>query len=111
MPANHQIEEREAHDMIARLKDMKSVIMCEEYKEADIIPLCETFNKEDLIDLLSQPGCDNLRIYLGMDTEDKIRLVLVGVDSNENDLLTNSIILENGKRCPTECPPPSPLND
>jgi hypothetical protein len=50
----------------------------------------------------------------------KVHAVVVGVNSNNEDilpsvasLLTNEdepVILEEATRCPDDCPPPSPLN-
>lgn len=53
------------------------------------IPLSETFNKQALLDLLKDSANVGIRIYYGLKTGDKrneIRLVLVGVNSQGQDL-------------------------
>jgi len=55
--------------------------------------------------ILNQEDCIGIRIYNGYDTiEDKISLVLVGVDSNDKDMLTNGIIYDKVVKCPPHCP-------
>lgn len=64
-------------------------------------------NKLNLI--LKQKGCIGLRIYNGYNTETrKNDLVLVGVDTNGEDI-TNGVILEDLNPCPPNCPKSSPL--
>ena len=72
----------------------------------------ETFSKESVSALLNQPGCVSLRIYYGKQKDDTIHAILVGVDEKGADMIqTSDLILEEGQRCPPECPtPPSPLN-
>lgn len=72
----------------------------------------ETFSKESVSALLNQPGCVSLRIYYGKKNDDTIHTILVGVDETGADMIqTSDLILEEGQRCPPECPtPPSPLN-
>lgn len=53
------------------------------------IPLSETFNKQALLDLLKDSTNVGIRIYYGLKTGDKrneVRLVLVGVNSQGQDL-------------------------
>ena len=83
-------------------------------------PLCETFEKEAVHKLLATEGCVSLRIYYGMKENKNVDALLVAVNSSGEDILpaaTNSIeatngpiILEDGLRCPDDCPPKSPLN-
>ncbi|MBL0883467.1 MAG: hypothetical protein IBJ16_09025 [Chitinophagaceae bacterium] len=72
----------------------------------------ERFNKESVLALLSQPGCVSMRIYYGKQKNDTIHAILVGVDESGADMVqTSNFILEEGDRCPPNCPiPPSPLN-
>lgn len=89
-----------------------------QYKGQDILPLSETFNRSDIDLLLAQQGTAGIRIYYGMDSENKVHAVLVPVNNNNEDILyaqddtndENSMILQEGQRCPTICPPASPLN-
>lgn len=98
----------------------------------DIIPICETFDRADFDALLAQPGCTGVRIYYGMDDALGLHAVIVGVDAQDRDMLPTTtttstgtgpmvtatettttedfIILDDGIRCPPQCPPPSDLN-
>lgn len=63
-------------------------------------------NKLNLI--LEQKGCIGVRIYNGYDADqNKVNLVLVGVDKTGEDV-ANGIILEELVICPPNCPPSSP---
>jgi hypothetical protein len=49
-----------------------------------------------------------IRIYHGIDDNNKACLILVGVDADENDLY-NGYIAERGVSCPPYCGSGSPL--
>lgn len=75
------------------------------------LPICETFEKEQVLKLLSQPDCTGLRAYFGLDAEDRVKLVLVGVNSKDEDMYQGTdSLLDRAGRCPSVCPPDSPLN-
>lgn len=80
--------------------------------DPDVLPICETFDRADFDDLLAQTDCQKIRIYLGMNEKLEVRIVTVGVNSDDEDILTtdNEVIMEKGVRCPISCPPSSPLN-
>jgi hypothetical protein len=83
-------------------------------------PICETFGIDAVKKLLATDGCVSLRIYYGMKENQNVDAILVAANANGEDILpasastpepgNNSIILEDGFRCPEACPPPSPLN-
>ena len=79
-----------------------------EYANTDILPLSETFNKDIFGELGDQEGCVAIRSYLGMDENQKVRLIFVGVNVDDEDIL--EYIFEHGNRCPPICGPASPLN-
>ena len=55
--------------------------------------------------ILAQENCIGLRIYNGYDTvEQKISLVVVGVDRADNDILVNGVIYDKMVTCPPTCP-------
>lgn len=61
------------------------------------------------IDLLNQvtgqTGCQGIRIWYGMDGENRPQLYIVAVDGNGDDILpTNAIVLNSGSPCPNFCP-------
>lgn len=61
--------------------------------------------KNNVQDILDQEGCIGLRIYNGYDDVEKvIKLILVGVDSNEADMLGDGKIYDQMIVCPPHCP-------
>lgn len=55
--------------------------------------------------ILEQEDCIGVRIYNGYnDAEQKISLVLVGVNSSEEDMLDKGIIYDELVTCPPLCP-------
>jgi len=124
----HSIPLSEAAAMTRRYRDNKALILKPDYP-ADILALCETFNKDAVVALGNTPGAAGIRIYYGMDEDLLCHAILVAVDDKGADMLppagTGSAmagpalaeddedgfdILEDSIRCPTICPPDSPLN-
>ena len=58
--------------------------------------------------ILAQPGCVGIRCYYALDENGKQQLIIVGVDSNENDLY-EGVIAERSIPCPPKCANGSPL--
>jgi hypothetical protein len=56
--------------------------------------------------ILAQPGCVGIRQYFARNEAKEVTLVLVGVDSNGNDMI-NGIIGEGAQACPPLCIPSS----
>ena len=119
---NHFISLQQAIDLTTRYRNEKEGLLKPENQGKGILPICESFEKSAIESLLAESDCVALRVYFGMDVARLIRLVVVGVNSNDEDILPDgqsaSIsttsddgqIVEDGIRCPTICPPPSPLN-
>ncbi|MCU7547707.1 hypothetical protein OCK74_01215 [Chitinophagaceae bacterium LB-8] len=116
-----------AKQLTGKFKKDKDKIVKDEYKDKHLLPYSETFDRSAIDFLLQQPGCVKLRIYFGMEDDDKVSLVIVGVDAEGNDILTpvslnksssateagemlTDPIVENGTKCPPTCPVNSPLN-
>lgn len=82
----------------------------------DVLPICETFNKTDFQTVLDQTGCVGVRVYFGMKTGKEISVVVVGVNADDEDMISTvnpayaDKILDMGNRCPIVCPPKSDLN-
>ena len=89
-------------------------------------PLAEKFNRDAIIALLDQKGARGVRIYLGEDKSGPVKMVLVAVDSLNNDITgrnnrimkatsntgtQDAVVLEAGQRCPTLCSINSVLNN
>ncbi len=82
------------------------------FQHKDILPYSETFNREVFDAVLAQPNCQGLRLYYSMDNKMKVHIIVVAVNSLNEDILSDgdSLIIEKGTRCPALCPPSSPLN-
>jgi hypothetical protein len=90
------------------------------FMDENILPICETFDRAAFDALLNQEGCTSVRIYYGMSDDLKIHAIVVGVNSDNEDILpvtgiaevsnTDEVIIEEAFRCPDYCPPKSPLN-
>ena len=59
------------------------------------------FGKDILNTILGQPGVEGIRFYHGLDTNGNMELVIVGVDANEDDVL--SFIGDVAVPCPSQC--------
>lgn len=76
------------------------------------------FGFEILKQLLAEDGCVGIRMYYAIDDEGKRQLILVGVNSNGDNLLPASmqldgdggnVIADASYPCPSFCPPGSGL--
>jgi hypothetical protein len=115
----HLISLSAAKGLISNYKKQKENLLTNTLQAANVLPDCETFDRDAFDTLLKQDGCTSVRIYFGMDEKNMVRLVIVGVDANDNDIVPQqtrsleddtSVIIEDGLRCPEMCPPSSPLN-
>lgn len=66
------------------------------------------FGKDILRQLIDQEGCMGIRMYYGQDEDGNSQLVLVGADSDENDML--DLVADASVPCPNYCSSPNPLN-
>lgn len=123
----HSIPLDQAVAMTRRYRDHRNEILKPEYANRDILAICETFNKVPIQALAENPACVGIRIYYGMSEDLLCHAILVGVNDLGEDILPASArsasssnldgddddgeILEDSVRCPTVCPPDSPLND
>jgi hypothetical protein len=88
------------------------------------LPDAELFNRHAIGLLLNQPGAEGIRILMGRDEKGMIRLVLLPVDKNGENIIGKLVAnngtarmpgtksayadddgeaIENGQRCPTMC--------
>jgi hypothetical protein len=73
-------------------------------------------HKEDLQGVLNEPGVEKARIYLALDSNNKEKIVLVGVDSSGNDILypanpaNNQGVYDFSTPCPDMCGEANALN-
>lgn len=83
------------------------------------LPNAEMFNRDAIALLLNQEGAAGIRIYLGRDPKGQIRMVLLPVNKEGQNIITRLLpygkgikgvygeeegeAVENGQRCPTMC--------
>lgn len=117
---DHQISLNDAATMTARYRANRDSILKTDLSGLDVLPVCETFTASSVSAILEQEGVERVRVYYGMDSNNKVHAVLVGADSEGADILpesptstmeTQGVILEDAQRCPPHCPPESPLNE
>jgi hypothetical protein len=110
---------QQAIDMTTRYRQNKGSVVDPAFPGADILSICDTINKDALAALLAKPECAAIRLYYGMNEDLTIRPILVAVNKNNEDILpaigvdaatVGEDIVDDALRCPTYCPPPSPLN-
>lgn len=97
---NHEISLQEASEMTKRYRDSQTT---EGYIKA------EYFGQEAIKAILKQENCVGIRIYYALDENMVKKLVLVGVDQNENDLY-NGVLAEKGLTSPPHVISSNPLN-
>ncbi|HEU5051885.1 MAG TPA: hypothetical protein VFT78_02165 [Hanamia sp.] len=120
MPTNHFIPLEQAKTMTSLYRGEMNNILAAPYQGKGILPVCETFDRAAFDTLLAETGCTAVRIYYGMSDDLKVHAVVVGVNSNNEDILPaagntlgteeDPVILEEATRCPDDCPPDSPIN-
>lgn len=83
------------------------------------LPNTETFDSDAFVELLNQPDCVKIRLYYGMNEKLEICAIILGVDSNGNEITIkgnkNSVsinepdeyVIEISTKCPPNCPPES----
>ena len=117
---DHSISLADAKKMTKKFGVEKDKIVKDEHKGKHLIPECESFDRAPFDQLLQREDCKGIRIYYGMkDNDQRVHAIIVGIDGDGKDILPtegvimdgiNSIIIENGAPCPSECPPPGGLN-
>ena len=112
--------------MTTKYRENMEAILDPAYRDQNILPICESFDRDSFDKVLAQPGCMGLRMYLGMDDRLEIKFVIVGVNAEGHDMINGTLgktaartqdaqeeedlIIDQGLRCPTNCPPSSSLN-
>ncbi|HYH14988.1 MAG TPA: hypothetical protein VD794_07205 [Flavisolibacter sp.] len=119
--ANHFIPLEKAKKLKKKFKEKKGQLINPGIKVQDVIPDSETFDRAAIDRLLALPGCVGIRIYTGMDDEDKLHSILVGVNDKGEDLIIPSntvgltaendgVVVEDAVRCPPHCPTDSEID-
>ena len=110
--ANHLITLEVAIKMTQLYRQENEDILDPIMRNNGILPLSETFNREAFDNLLAQEGCEGIRLYYSMDADKKVHIIAVAVNNENVDIISAGaeMLIENGIRCPTVCPPASELN-
>ncbi len=86
----HNISLERSDELIANFNKHRKALINDNLKEIDeqvgILPVCESFNANVIKRTLSQPGCEGLRIYLGLNDHYEVVFVLRGIDENGLDI-------------------------
>ena len=107
---SHFITLREAQQLTRTFKAQQDLILDPAHRGKKILPTCESFDRAAIDALLAKPGCNEIRIYYGMDNDLKLHAILVGVDANGDHMVPmsadepNTQLVEMSKRCPDSCP-------
>jgi len=118
---SHFITLEKAKQMTSLYRKEKENVLKPEHKDKNILPIAETFDRVAFDTLLAKKGCTSIRLYYGMDETFKLHAIIVGANEQGQDMIAVSAasgntldgggdeIVEDGRRCPDECPTVSPL--
>ena len=76
------------------------------------LPNTETFDSDAFVELLNLPDCVKIRLYYGMKENLEICAIIVGVDSNGNEIYIENkglngidelYVIDDGQACPPYC--------
>lgn len=70
--------------------------------------IATSVDKNSILNLLNQTDCDGMRMYFGLDENNKLTLVIVGINSLGNDM-TSGQLLDRLGDCPPFCDSSSSL--
>ena len=126
--SKHLISIDQAKKLTSQFRENKKALISDSYRSKDPLPICETFDRSAFDQILAQPGCVGVRAYYGMDDNGGVHLIFVGVNEKNEDMIeqtdsfmrktaetatsssSTGLLVENGTKCPTDCPPSSTLN-
>jgi hypothetical protein len=84
---NHDITLVQAQTMIGNFTAVRESMLASGFQNNGTMPIYETFNLAAISKLICQPTAIGFRVYTGMDDENQIRFILVGVDPDGKDIL------------------------
>lgn len=88
--------------------DLGAAMTAEFRRQNPNTTIAHFFGREILEKLLTQEDCMGVRMYYGIDEHGEKQLVLVGADSNGNDIL--DLVADISVPCPNACSDRNPLN-
>jgi hypothetical protein len=119
----HAVSLNKAKQLTSHYEKNKAKILKDEFHGKATLPTSETFDRAAFDAILAKEGCVKIRIYYGMDEDLQVKLVVVGVDENDQDISTSNankksknqdikdepvFAFSDSTRCPPNCPPPPP---
>ena len=109
---SHFIDLQKAIEMTRRFRENKENVLAEAYRNRNVLLTCETFTRDAFDDLLKQNDCKKIRVYFGMEANNQVKVIVVGVNSADEDILPEkgALLTEQGLPCPPYCSASSPLN-
>lgn len=84
---NHEITVDQAVQMINNFGTVRQTMLAREFSNPNTLPVSETFNLEAIDAIICQPTAVGFRVYMGLDAQQQVRLVLVGVDGDGKDIV------------------------
>lgn len=104
---DHKITLETAKAFTKKFRENKALLLDGTYAGKE--PLFEhaTIDRAAIDAILAQKDCVGLRVYLGLNSNDEVVPVYIGVDTNDNELIDE--IMDDNKRCPPTCDPPGTL--
>ncbi len=80
--------------------------------------LAHYFGRDLLLEILAQEDCQGIRIYNGRNSDGDLSPIIVGADTDENDIIgsntqkdsSNAAIGQGSIPCPSRCSKGNPLN-
>jgi hypothetical protein len=110
---NHYITKHAAEEMNKSYKTFRKELKEQEFKLSFLppaLPLAITYGKEALTKLLEQEGCEGVRIYPGINKENELTLVFVGINAHGHNMDTSEsteeaeplppVIIDEGQMSP-----------
>ena len=101
----HQISLADAKALTSRYRANIDALTAPAYKGA--LPYSETFDAAAI--KLNQADCVSFRTYFGMNEDESVCIIHIGVDAEGNDIINSlngkgeDIIMEYGVKCPPIC--------
>lgn len=69
----------------------QSIIDGKHIGDTAFLPITETFNLKIVDSIIAQPSTIGLRIYLGLKSDNKVHVILAGVDANGRDAIRDAL--------------------
>ncbi len=106
---HHFISLEEATKLTRSFREKGEQLLDPAQQGKNVLAISESFNRAAIEAILNQDGCSGIRLYSGLKEDGRLHQVLVGINEKDEDMC-EGILVEDSRRCPPDCAPPSPLN-